>query len=139
MNKALAFVFLLGIVLCCNIFLNCGEAQSSSGKVEGSIYSYSENDIPEVFFFPKDKARWDGAKVTMSEWYMLTDLQKEKFVSEYMEELKKQYQGTLEALGLNYLKALDLFSFYANEKVKSEPSTKVIDLLLKGQESSGAI
>ncbi|MFA6321479.1 MAG: hypothetical protein WCY36_06465, partial [Candidatus Omnitrophota bacterium] len=129
----------LGMAFYCGSYAFCREAQSSSGKIEGSIYSYSDNDIPEVFFFPKEKARWDGNKVTMSEWYMLTDLQKEKFVSEYMGELKKQYQGTMEALGLNYLKALDLFSFYANEKAKSEPSTKVIDLLLKGQEKSGAI
>ena len=42
----------------------------------------------------------------MREWYMLTDLQKEKFVSEYLGELKKQYQGAMEALGLDYLKAL---------------------------------
>ena len=69
----------------------------------------------------------------MREWYMLTDLQKEKFVSEYLGELKKQYQGAIEALGLDYMKALDLFSYYSNEKAQGQPSTKVIDLLLKGQ------
>ena len=80
-----------------------------------------------------EKARWDGSKVTMREWYLLTDLQKEKFISEYTAELKKQYQGAFEVLGLDYLKALNLFSYYSNEKAQSEPSTKFIDLLIEGQ------
>ncbi len=102
-------------------------------KSEGSIYSYSESDIPEVFFFPKDRARWDGSKVTMREWYMLTDMQKEKFVSEYLGELHKDYRGAVEVLGLDYLKALNLFSYYSNDKTLNEPSTKFVDLLIKGQ------
>ena len=134
MDKIISIILVvLGLVLCSSAIVFCDEAQAISPKTEGSIYSYSDNDVPEVFFFPKEKARWDGEKVTMREWYMLTDLQKEKFVSEYLGELKKQCQGTLEALGLDYLKALDLFSYYSNEKAQSQPSTKVIDLLLKGQ------
>jgi len=109
------------------------ETKTLSGNTEGSIYAYSDNNIPEVFFFPKERARWDGSKVTMREWYMLTDLQKEKFVSEYLGELKKQYQCAIEAMGFDYLKALDLFSYYSNEKAQAQPSTKVIDLMLEGQ------
>ncbi len=133
MNRSLIFIAILGFILSCLRCAFCSEGQIVRAKTEGSIYAYSNNDIPEVFFFPKDKARWDGTKVTMREWYMLTNLQKEKFVSEYLGELEKQYQDTMEALGLDYLKALDLFSYYSNEKTQSEPSTKVIDLLLKGQ------
>lgn len=109
-----------------------------SAVVEGSIYSYREDDVPEVFFFPKEKARWDGTRVTMREWYMLTDLQKERFVSEYLGELKKQYNGAMEILGLDYLNALNVFSEYANEKIQRQPSAKVIDLLLEGQGKSSA-
>jgi len=136
MNKKLIFIIIFGLILCGNVR---PIYSASSGNMEGSIYAYKDDDVPQVFFFPKEKARWDGNKVTMSEWYMLTDLQKEKFVSEYLGELKKQYQGAFEILGLDYLKALDLFSYYANEKAKSEPSTKVIDLLVKGQESNGVV
>ena len=133
MKRLFIFIFITGLILCCGRCAVSSEGEVAQAKTEGSIYSYNNNDIPEVFFFPKEKARWDGTKVTMREWYMLTDMQKEKFVSEYLGELKKQYQGAMEALGLDYLKALDLFSYYSNEKVQSQPSTKVIDLLLKGQ------
>ena len=132
------FMLISGLVFCCGTCAFCDGAGTSPAKTEGSIYSYSENDIPEVFFFPKEKARWDGTKVTMCEWYMLTDLQKEKFVSEYLGEMKKQYQGAIEALGLDYLQALNLFSYYSNEKAQNEPSTKFIDLLIQGQEKMGA-
>ena len=133
MKRLLISIFISGLILCCARCAVYSEEEITQAKTEGSIYAYSNNDIPEVFFFPKEKARWDGTKVTMREWSMLTDLQKEKFVGEYLGELKKQYQGAIEALGLDYLKALDLFSYYSNEKAQSQPSTKVIDLLLKGQ------
>ena len=133
MKQLLISIFISGLFLCCGRSAISYEGEVTHAKTEGSIYAYSDNDIPEVFFFPKEKARWDGTKVTMREWYMLTDLQKEKFVSEYLSELKKQYQGAVEAMGLDYLKALDLFSYYSNEKTQGQPSTKVIDLLLEGQ------
>jgi len=101
--------------------------------VKGSIYSYREDDIPQVFFFPKEKARWDGSKVTMREWYMLTDLQKEKFVSEYIGELRKQCNCAVEVMGLDYMRALNVFSVYSNNKSLNTPSTKFIDRMLEGQ------
>ena len=109
------------------------EEQYNAPGPEGSIYSYDENDMPEVFFFPKDKARWDGSKVTMKEWYLLTDLQKQRFITEYMEKLKKQYDGALEVMGLDYLRALNLFSVYSNDKTINMPSTRIIDKMLSGQ------
>ena len=134
MSKAYMSVMISALLLCCGLSCAfCEEPQTSHAGTEGSIYSYGDDDIPEVFFFPKEKARWDGAKVTLREWYMLTEPQKERFVSEYFAEMKKDYQGVIEVLGLDYLKALDLFSYYSNEKAQSRPSVKVIDLLIEGQ------
>jgi len=132
MKRHALWLLVAGLSLCFAAAAHA-EQQAPPARTEGSIYSYSDNDIPEVFFFPKEKARWDGTKVTMREWYMLTDLQKEKFISEYVGELKKQYQGAMDALGLDYMKALNIFSYYSNEKIQSEPSTKFIDMLLEGQ------
>jgi len=103
------------------------------GRVD-TLYAYDENNMPEVFFFPPEKAKWDGYKVTMKEWYLLTKLQKEKFIAEYLGELKKQYSASLEAVGMeDYLKALNLFSYYSNEKAVNEPSTKFVNDLLVAQ------
>ena len=99
----------------------------------GSIYTYDENDLPEIFFFPKEKARWDGSMVTMREWYMLTELQKEKFINEYLRQLQEQYKVNIDVMGLDYLKALNIFSSYSNDRTLREPSTKFIDILLSGQ------
>ena len=139
MRQLLISIFISVVILFCGRCAISSEGETAQAKTEGSIYAYSNSDIPEVFFFPKEKARWDGTRVTMREWYMLTDLQKEKFVSEYLGELKKQYQGAIEALGLDYLKALDLFSYYSDEKAQGQPSTKVIDLLLEWQAKTGTI
>jgi hypothetical protein len=85
------------------------ESANEGVAQEGSIYHYDENDVPEVFFFPPDQARWNGYRVTMREWYLLSDLQKERFVSEYIGELKRHYLSALDAVGMDYLEALNAF------------------------------
>lgn len=105
----------------------------SSVASDDSVYSYDENNLPEIFFFPKEKARWDGTMVTMSEWYTLTELQKEKFINEYIQQLQDQYKTSIDVMGVDYLKALNIFSSYSNNKTLREPSTKFINILLNGQ------
>jgi hypothetical protein len=109
-----------------------GDAQASTAPGK-SLYAYDRNDIPHVFFFPKESARWDGAKVTMREWYMLTDTQKERFISEYLNELRGEYKVSIDVAGVDYLKALNIFSAYSNDRTMRSPSTKFIDILLSGQ------
>lgn len=53
----------------------------------GSIYEYKQSNIPDAYFFPIDKAEWNGYEVTISNWGKLTDFQKASFISEGMEEL----------------------------------------------------
>lgn len=103
------------------------------GMSVSTIYAYDEKNPPEFFFFPKEKARWDGSKVSMSEWYMLTELQKEKFITEYFTQLQKQNNITIDVTDMDYLKALNVFSVYSNTRSMNEPSTKFIDILLSGQ------
>lgn len=113
----------------------CRSEETGAFTKDGSsLYEYDENNPPEAFFFPPEKARWNGYKVTMAEWYLLTDLQKERFISEYMGELNRQYHAALESIGLDdYIRALNLFSYYSNNKTMNEPSTKFVDKLLSGQ------
>jgi len=106
---------------------------AADGAAAESLYAYSDSDLPQVFFFPKETARWDGAKITLKEWYMLTDLQKQKFFSEYIGELERQYHQSIHVTGLDYLEALNVFSYYSNGTAMNEPSTKFIDRLLDGQ------
>lgn len=131
--KKIALLASLAIFLLSTNIVLADESSANAKKDEGGLYSYSENDIPEVFFFPPEKARWNGYKVTMKEWYMLTDLQKEKFINEYFGELKNQYNMSIEAAGLDYMKALNVFSYYSNDKSLNQPSTKFIDKMLTGQ------
>ena len=121
--------------VCISAFSEESEPQDLQAPVSAgsSLYSYDEKDPPEIFFFPKEKARWDGSMVTMSEWYTLTELQKEKFLSEYLKQLQDQYKTSIEIMGMDYLKALNAFSSYSNDRTLREPSTKFIDILLSGQ------
>ena len=54
----------------------------------GTIYDYGD-DIPDVCFFPIDKARWNGYDVKTSNWSQLTDYQKIKFIEEGAEAIER--------------------------------------------------
>ena len=97
----------------------------------GSIYQYSDNDIPDVCFFPVSKARWNGPMITTIEWRMLTDYQKTMFISEYVEELEKKNNEYIDLEGgWEFLIAVNTFVY---EYDNSSPvlMTKVLDNLLK--------
>lgn len=110
----------------------CEDVEIPSAK-SADLFTYDEADPPEVFFFPKDKARWDGTKITVREWYMLSELQKQKFITEYLDEMRKQYNSPIDVAGMDYLKALNMFSYFSSDKSSAEPTTNVIDKLLSGQ------
>lgn len=131
--RKIAFLVIISCIACCAV--SFGQEAKSGPVVQagGSIYSYTDSDTPQVFFFPKDKARWDGTKVTMREWYLLTNLQKEKFVTEYIGQLENQYKQSINVMGLDYLEALNVFSYYSNGPAMEESPTRFIDRLLDGQ------
>ena len=54
----------------------------------GTIYEYGD-DIPDVCFFPADKARWNGYEVTADKWPQLTDYQKVQFIEEGAGEIER--------------------------------------------------
>jgi hypothetical protein len=99
-------------------------------KNRGTIYAYSSDDIPDICFFPKDKARWDGSKITAKEWQMLTDFQKTMFISEYVKELEKAHKKSININGWDYLIALNGFADSCKNKCLNEPMTRVIEELL---------
>jgi len=79
-------------VLILGVFLSsCSTLPAKSPsfpKNVGTIYEYSQDNIPDVCFFPVEKARWDGYKVTNNNWSQLTDFQKTMFISEAAEEIR---------------------------------------------------
>lgn len=97
------------------------------------LFTYDEANPPAFFFFPSDKAKWDGTKITVREWYMLSEIQKERFITEYLDEMRKQYNSPIDVTGMDYLKALNMFSYFSSDKSSTEPTTRVIDKLLSGQ------
>lgn len=97
----------------------------------GTIYEYSDDDICDVCFFPLEKAKWDGSRITAKEWKMLTDFQKVMFISEYIEELEKGHNTTIEEIDVwRLLIALNGFADFCRDECLDEPMTRVIKDLL---------
>lgn len=93
-------------------------------KNKNSTYEYDDNNIPEICFFPADKARWDGSKITAKEWSMLTDFQKTIFISEYI----NTHYPIIKINGWNYLVYLNKFA--EKLEVADTPMTMAIESIL---------
>ncbi|MDD5120146.1 MAG: hypothetical protein PHR84_02410 [Candidatus Omnitrophica bacterium] len=76
----LAAVFLLG---------GCASVRPVA-KVDIIEEDYTYTEEPEICFFPKDKAKWDGYRVTNKNWGRLTDYQKLMFIFEGSKEIEKK-------------------------------------------------
>ena len=100
----------------------------------GTIYEYSDEDIPDICFFPIEKARWDGSRITATEWGILTDFQKSMFISEYIEQLEEEYGTTIEVDGWRYLIALNSYANTCGNECVGIPMTRVIKELLIEQD-----
>lgn len=67
-------------------------------------FSYDKSELIENYFFPPEKAKWDGYEVLNSDWKFLDDYQKNKFVSEASKEIENKetvevaYEGTASEL-----------------------------------------
>jgi len=103
---------------------------------EGTIYEYTDEDVENIenFFFPVDKAHWDGSIITAKEWKLFTDFQKSVFISEYVEVLEKEYRKTIDINEWEYLIALNGFVGGCEEGCLDASIVRVIKDLLTEQE-----
>jgi len=75
---------------------------------KGSQYEYDNDSHIETWFFPKEKARWDGTKVNLLDWNKLTQAQKVMFITEYVDQVNAQFKTGINVnidkyiLGMNY-------------------------------------
>lgn len=122
-RKALLAVAIISLAIATGLWCDEGKA----------YFTYDEDNPPDVFFFPVDRAHWDGSKITVREWYMLTDYQKERFISEYLDDMRKHYNSPIDVVSMDYMRALNMFSIFSTDKAAAEPTTKIIDKLLSGQ------
>ncbi len=91
-------VYLFAAITCLIIFSTMVLALPSESAAgvdpfpgnKGSAYAYDQKDILQVFFFPKEQARWNGYEVTSQNWPQLTDHQKDMFVHEGIIEIQLQ-------------------------------------------------
>ena len=84
---------------------NIGYSPTPGNK--GSKYEYN-NELIDVWFFPKGKAKWDGSKVSLLDWNKLTRVQKVMFILEYLKQMNGKYKSGITVdvdkyiLGMNY-------------------------------------
>ena len=131
MNKK-QLVFSLIFILITSLSLAEEASFDPFPKNRNSIYEYDNKNIPEICFFPVDKARWDGSKITAGEWPLLTDFQKTMFISEYM----AVYHQNIRFNGWDYLVILNSYVTQCKNDILDIPMTQVIEMILKQNKSA---
>ncbi len=129
MNKKQSLIY-IGILLFINLSY-AAETFNLFPQNTQSIYAYDGDNPPDICFFPKDKAFWDGSKITAVEWRMLTDYQKASFISEYIKLLEKEHKTFIDYDGFKFLKDMNEIVDDSNDDTdQSWPVTEIIDSFL---------
>jgi hypothetical protein len=101
-----------------------------SPENKGSKYEYKEGEYIYVWFFPKEKARWDGGELDILDWNKLLRLQKVMFLTEYVKQLNEEH-GTSISIDINkYILAMDFYASNFPEAGKGVAATSGVNSLL---------
>ena len=102
------------------------ENYNPSPKNEGSPFEIHEGEKIDRWFFPAGEAKWNGAKLTMIEWNMLTDTQKLMFLTECQNELKKEYGPGISIDMGKYIIAMDYYASTCPSSCFAVPVTNIV-------------
>ena len=109
------------------------ENYNPSPKNEGSVYEVREGDKINKWFFPAGAAKWDGSKLTMIEWNILTDTQKVMFLTECQNELKKEYGPGISIDMGKYIIAMDYYASTCPSNCFAVPVTNIVKEFLTSE------
>jgi len=101
-------------------------------QIQGKgIYQYHPDQMPKFLFFPKEKARWEGEKITAKEWELLTSVQKTGFITEYIEEIEKNFYISVQIDPLDYMIGLNGRAEDCKDQCLNKTITSFIDEFLE--------
>lgn len=97
-------------------YINAGEVTgwkrgyASSPENKGSEYEYNNDERVDIWFFPKEKAKWDGSRVSLLDWHKLSRGQKVMFILEYIKQVNKEYNTNISVEVDKYILGMDYFN-----------------------------
>lgn len=109
------------------------ENYNPSPKNEGSVYEVPKDEKIDKWFFPTEGAKWNGAKITMIEWNILTETQKVMFLMEYQNELKKEYGPGISIDTSKYIIAMDYYASTCPSNCFAVPVTNIVKEFLTSE------
>lgn len=101
-----------------------------SPENKGSKYEYREGERVDVWFFPKEKARWNGYELNILDWNKLIRLQKVMFIVEYVKQLNEEYKTNINVDINKYILGMDFYSTTALPKAEWVPAVQCVNSLL---------
>lgn len=130
--KLFILVIVLSLVLIPVFVLLVQNIVNEDLPQQDNIKEDTEYDIRDSWFFPKEKARWDGSKTTVGEWRSLSKVQKLAFITEYIEEFGRSLFITIQEIDiLGYMISLDNSAEDCEGECLKKPMTSFIEELLE--------
>lgn len=97
---------------------------------KGSKYEFKEGERIEVWFFPKERAKWNGYELNILDWNKLTRLQKVMFIIEYVKQLNEEHKTNVDVDVNKYILGMDFYASTFPEEAKGVAATIGVDSLL---------
>jgi hypothetical protein len=99
-----------------------------------SDYEYNQDERVDTWFFPSDKARWNGKDMTILDWPRLVRAQKVMFIKEYIDELNKARGSDVSVDIDKYILAMEHYSNNSPKSASAVLATEDLDKLLINDE-----
>ncbi|MCP4650883.1 MAG: hypothetical protein GY853_12505 [PVC group bacterium] len=117
------------------LFVNSAVAQGGMPDLfeeveKDSAFSYDAKEAPNPCFFPVEKARWNGSKITGKNWESLDEFQRTMFIDEYVDGLEKLYQTPININMEDYLMYMNGILFMSDYDTSEILMTDALDDLL---------
>ena len=97
---------------------------------KGSKYEYGNSEQVKAWFFPKDKAMWDGSKLSILDWNKLVQVQKIMFITEYINQFNQQYHTNISVNIDKYILGMNYFCDNCPESCRNITAGAAVDNLL---------
>jgi len=117
-------------------YINAGEVAgwkrgyASSPENKGSKYEYNNDERIDIWFFPKEKARWDGSRVNLLDWHKLSKAQKVTFILEYVKQINGEYNTNISVDVDKYILGMDYFNDNCPASCSSISASDAVNNLL---------
>lgn len=110
--------------------MKCTAGYVTDPANQNSEYEYNVHQKMDRWFFPTERAWWNGEKVQLLDWHKLRRNQQIVFIIEYVDEINKKFNSNIRVDIDKYLLAIDYYADNCDKNCVGIPLSEAVNTLI---------